>query len=211
MCAYADIIIIARSQKALKEIFITLQEEAERAGLTINTNKTKYMQLTRKISITKQDLEVARNMYEAVDQFTYLGSQINSKNLIIDEISLRIQAGNRSMFANRKLLKNKDLNSAIKLQIYKSIIRPTVTYGHETWTMSITEQNRLLVFERRFLRKIYGPTQNNDGTWRIKTNEELETLIKKENIVRFIKSQRSRWAAHVMRMDTTRTVKKPTE
>jgi hypothetical protein len=45
----------------------------------------------------------------------------------------------------------------------------------------------------------------------IKTNEELETLIKKENIVRFIKSQRLRWAAHVIRMDTTRTVKQLTE
>jgi hypothetical protein len=44
--------------------------------------------------------------------------------------------------------------------------------------MSVTEQNRLLVFERRVLRKIYGPTQSNDGTWRIKTNAELETLIK---------------------------------
>ena len=44
-----------------------------------------------------------------------------------------------------------------------------------------------------------------------KTNEELETSVKKENIVRFIKSQRLRWSAHVMRMDTTRTVKKPTE
>ena len=141
------------------------------------------MQLTRKISITKQDLEVAGNMYEAVDQFIYLGSQTNSKNLIIDEISLRIQAGNRSMFANSKLLKNEDLNSAIKLQIYKSIVRLTVTYGCETWTMSVTEQNCVLVFERRVLRKIYGPTQNNDGTWRIKTNEKLETLIKKENTV----------------------------
>ena len=44
--------------------------------------------------------------------------------------------------------------------------------GHRT--------NRLLVFERRVLRKIYGPTQDIDGTWRIKTNEELETLIKKK-------------------------------
>ena len=31
------------------------------------------------------------------------------------------------------------------------------------------------------------------------------------NIVRFIKSQTLRWAAHVIRMDTTRTVKKLTE
>ena len=111
------------------------------------------------------------------------------------------------MFANKKLLTNKDLNAASKLQIYKSIIRPTVTYGRETWAMTITEQNHLLVFERRILRKIYGPTLDSDGTWRIKTNEELEMLIKK-NIVRFIKSQRLRWVAHVIRMDTTRTVKK---
>jgi hypothetical protein len=56
--------------------------------------------------------------------------------------------------------------------------------------MSVTEQNSLLVFERRVLREIYGPTQDKDGTWRIKTNAELETLIKRENVVRFIKSRR---------------------
>jgi len=59
--------------------------------------------------------------------------------------------------------------------------------------MADTEQNRLLIFERMSLRKIHGPTQDNDGTWRIKLNEELEILIKKETIVRFIKSQRLRW------------------
>ena len=54
--------------------------------------------------------------------------------------------------------------------------------------------------------------QDNDGAWRIKTNEELDNLIKKKHIVRFIKSQcRLRWAAHVMRIDTTRTVRKLTE
>ena len=38
-----------------------------------------------------------------------------------------------------------------------------------------------------------------------------QILIKKTNIVRFIKSQRLRWAAHVIIMDTTRTVEKVTE
>jgi hypothetical protein len=42
-------------------------------------------------------------------------------------------------------------------------------------------------------------------------NKELEILIKKENLVKFIKSQRLRWAAHVIRIDTKRTVKKSTE
>jgi hypothetical protein len=137
-----------------------------------------------------------------------LGSQINRKNSIPEEIRPRKQAGNRSSFASKKLQNNKDINAASKLQIYKSIIRHIITYGCETWAMTVTEQNRLLVFERRVLRKIYGPTLDNDGTWRIKTNEELEILIKKKNIVRFIKSQSLRWAAHVNRMDTTRIVKK---
>jgi len=48
--------------------------------------------------------------------------------------------------------------------------------------MTDTEQNRLLVFERRVLRKIYGPTLDNDETWGIKTNKELEILIKKKKI-----------------------------
>jgi hypothetical protein len=60
------------------------------------------------------------------------------------------------------------------------------------------------------LRKIYGPTQSNDGTWRIKTNEESEILIKKETIVRFIKPQTLRCAAYVIRTDTVRTAKKLT-
>jgi hypothetical protein len=64
--------------------------------------------------------------------------------------------------------------------------------------MTVTEQNRLLVFERKIKRKIYGPTLDNDGTWRIKTNEELEILSQKTNIVRFIKSQRLRWAGQHM-------------
>jgi hypothetical protein len=68
--------------------------------------------------------------------------------------------------------------------------------------MTVTEQNFLLVFKRRVLRKIYGPTLDGDGTWKIKTNEELEILIKIKNIVRLIKSQRLRWAAHVIRVDT---------
>ena len=76
LCAYADdVVIIARNQKALKETFITLQKAAEKLGLIINTNKTKYMQVTRKTNIIKQDTEVARKSYEVVNQFIYLGSQ----------------------------------------------------------------------------------------------------------------------------------------
>ena len=71
------------------------------------------------------------------------------------------------------ILKNKDLNTASKLQVCKSILRPIVTYGCETGAKTVTEQNCLLVLERRVLRKIYGPTQDNDGAWRTKNKGRI--------------------------------------
>jgi hypothetical protein len=50
----------------------------------------------------KQDMEVTGTSYEAVNQFIYLRSQINSKNSIQEEIRLRIEAGNRSVFCKQE-------------------------------------------------------------------------------------------------------------
>jgi hypothetical protein len=46
-----------------------------------------------------------------------------------------------------------------------------------------------MIFERRILRKIFGPFQERDG-WRIRTNHELNKVIGGAKVVRFIKAQR---------------------
>jgi len=66
---------------------------------------------------------------------------------------------------------------------------------------------KLLVFERKILRRIFGPMKENQ-IWRIKTNEELDKLIKHKNIVNYIKAQRLSRFGHIQRMPDTRTVKK---
>jgi hypothetical protein len=43
--------------------------------------------------------------FERVKYFNYLGTNLNSKNMVTEEISRRIMAGNRAYFANMKLLK----------------------------------------------------------------------------------------------------------
>jgi hypothetical protein len=39
-------------------------------------------------------------------------------------------------------------------------------YGCESWSLTKNEENKINVFERKILRKIYGPT-NDNGVWRI--------------------------------------------
>ena len=58
------------------------------------------------------------------------------------------------------------------------------------------------------LRKIVGPVQNEDGSWRIRMKYEMNELIQNADIVRFIKSRRIAWLGHVMRMDDKRTPKR---
>jgi hypothetical protein len=41
------------------------------------------------------------------------------------------------------------------------------------------------------LRKIFGPVQNEDGSWRIRMNYELNELVGNADIVRFIKKQKN--------------------
>jgi hypothetical protein len=57
------------------------------------------------------------------------------------------------------------------------------------------------------IRRIFGPTKENQ-IWRVKTNEELDKLIKHKNIINYIKAQRLSWFGHVQRVSDTRTVKK---
>ena len=57
------------------------------------------------------------------------------------------------------------------------------------------------------MRKIHGPTKEN-GQWRIKTNEELRTKYKSQDIVTVIKTRRLEWLGHVSRMNEIRSVKK---
>jgi len=118
LCAYADdLVITARTPNALNETFLTLEKEARYAGLIVNQSKTEYMKTSRgKDKITQQYI-TERNQFERVNEFTYLGFQINAQNKRSEEIRKRIQAGSRCYYANKKLLSNKLLNYNSKIQI----------------------------------------------------------------------------------------------
>ena len=67
---------------------------------------------------------------------------------------------------------------------------------------SVQEKAALLIH----LKNIWGNKKNE--TWRIKTIEELDKLIKHKNIVNFIKAQRLSWFGHVQRMTDTEQLRR---
>jgi hypothetical protein len=61
----------------------------------------------------------------------------------------------------------------------------------------------VLIFERKIFRRIYG-LKYEDGEWKSGTNQELEELIKGENIVKWKKGQRISCLGHLERMEEYR-------
>jgi len=123
---------MSRSENALKHTLFNKGEEARRRGLIVNENETKYMQVARAM-LNDEHLCCGKYKFEHVKELSYLGSQMNQTNSNSSEIQARILSENRCYYASGKLLKSRALNRSSKFKIYKSLMRPVVTYGCEAW------------------------------------------------------------------------------
>jgi hypothetical protein len=65
-----------------------------------------------------------------------------------------------------------------------------------------------MIFERKIMRKIFVPIRSEDGYWRIKANQEINDILKGQNIIGFIKKQGLNWLGHVENMTEDNDVKK---
>jgi hypothetical protein len=98
------------------------------------------------------------------------------------------------------------LSKNLKIRIYKTVILPVVLYGCKTWSLTLRKEHRLGLFEKRVLRRLFGPKRDEvTGEWRKLHNEELHDLCSSPSIIRRIKARRMRWAGHVARMGEKRS------
>jgi hypothetical protein len=82
-----------------------------------------------------------------------------------------------------------------------------VLYGYEKWSVTERVEHKLRVFEKRVLRRMFGPKRDGvTGGWRELHNEELHDLYCLSSIIRIIKSSGMRSAGHVAQMGEKRNV-----
>jgi len=126
-----------------------------------------------------------------VDNFKYLGTMVNKMNNGSVEVNARLTMANRAYYGLQNHMKSRTISRNTKTLLYKTLMRPVLTYGTETWVLSTQDEHRLSIFERKILRRIYGPVMDR-GSWRIRTNQELYLLCGENDIVKLFKLSRLR-------------------
>ncbi|KAL4089380.1 hypothetical protein QTP88_024426 [Uroleucon formosanum] len=166
-------------------------------GLEVNQDKTKYLVTTRGTRDIS-DLVVENYTFQQVENFKYLGSNINQYNNMHNEIKIRISVANKGYYALKKLFKSKFLSRQSKERLYLSFLRPVLTFACETWSTTKGDEEKMAYFERRVLRRIYGPILENE-VYRRRTNKEVQQIYQKPGINAYLMSKRIEWAGHVWR------------
>ena len=130
-----DIDLMARAIPGLSEAFINLKKPARNMGFVINQEKTVYMQ-SGKDTILHQDLAIGNYIIKRVDNFKYLGTVVNKMNNRSVEVNARLTMADRAYYGLQNHMKSRIISRNTKTLLYKTLVRPVLTYGAETWVLS---------------------------------------------------------------------------
>ena len=84
-------------------------------------------------------------------KFKYLGSMLAENSELDAEVDLRIQAGWPNWRKLSGVLCNRRLSSRLKRMIFKTMVRPAMTYATETWAIKKSHERRMDVAVMKML------------------------------------------------------------
>ena len=141
---------------------------------------------------------------KCVDKFTYLGSTLSRAVHIKDEMTARIAKANVAFGRLRaNVWKRNEIKLDTKLEVYKSVVLPTLLYACETWTAYQRHAKKLNHFHLICLGKLL------KIKWQDKTPDTA--VLKKagmQSMHTVLKFAQLRWTGHVIRMPDERLPKK---
>ncbi|XP_050519479.1 uncharacterized protein LOC126893388 [Diabrotica virgifera virgifera] len=130
MCYADDAAIIAKSEDDLQRQLFEFFQVSRQLNMNISTNKTKC--ITKAKDPLRCKLVVENNPIEQVMPFRYLGIDISSTHDPVKDLRSQINKASALSGCLREIVWSKPyMRTDSKSRIYKTCIRPIMTYGIE--------------------------------------------------------------------------------
>ena len=189
-----DIILFTNSAAELQIMLDQLRNQCTKAGLLINTSKTKII-----TNGVEAQISIGQELISYVEDYVYLGQVISFRNSSSKEVKRRITIAWRKFWNLSFILLDKSLKIKIKSEILNKCILPALLYGAQTWNLTQQQKTSLQVAQRKMERKILQITLKDH----IK-NTEIRRKTQVKDASHTAQILKWRWAGHVVRLNHNR-------
>ena len=121
---------------------------------------------------------------ETVTDFIFLSSKITADGDCSHKIKRHMLLRRKTMTKLESILKSRNITLPTEVYIVKDLVYPVVMYGYDSWTINITESQRITAFElwcwKRLLRVPWTSRRSNQSILKeISPEYSLEGLMLK--------------------------------
>jgi hypothetical protein len=132
-----------------------------------------------------------------VERFTYLESTVSMTGGMLEDVESRIRKVKAAFAGLNTIWESRIYKKETKLRHYNVIVKLTLLFGSECWTMTRKIESKLNVFHYKCLRRILQVFYPN-----LVTNNEILRRTGQENIVVELTDRKWRWIGQMARRGT---------
>ena len=152
-----DLVLCAMTREKVEDDLETWRVVFERHGLKISRTKTEY--LPSPTNDTETTVKIGDAELPTVTSFKYLGSIFTSEEGSQADVNNRIRIGWMKWREVSGVMCERKIPVELKVKVFKTIIRPAMTYGSQCWAVKKKDENKLNSVEMRMLRWARGKTR----------------------------------------------------
>ena len=200
-----DIVLCGDKDVDMTEYLESWRKALEERGMRVSRPKTQFMEFSfeQNAQGNRPQVQILGEEVERVTHFKYLGTSIEEEGGMETEIAKRVGAGWMNWKKCSGVLCDKRMPVKLKGKVYRTVVRPAMLYGAETWATTKRQESRIEVNEMTMLRWMCGVTRKD----KIR-NEHIRGTTKVVQASRKITERRLKWYGHVMRMEEDHVVRR---
>nr|CDJ83180.1 RNA-directed DNA polymerase (reverse transcriptase) domain containing protein [Haemonchus contortus] len=188
----SNIVLITNSPEDASEMLRRLEEQGSQCGLTIVTSKTKVM---RNSFSSGTPVLLEGSPIEDLDGYVYLGSQLNMRNDLTEEMKRRREAATDAFESIEIIVKNTE-NDKLRARLFNSTVLPALTYAGETWALTKSLEKQLLSIHVSLERRLLNLSQSQQ----IELNyADVRAMSKVKDVLLHVDEAKHRFDGYLMR------------
>ena len=189
-----DLVLCAMTREEVEEDLETRRVVFERHGLMISRTKTEY--LPSPTNDTETTVKLVDAELPTVTSFKYIGSLFTSEGGSQADVNNRIIIGWMKWKEVSGVMCDRKMPVELKDKLFKTIIRPAMTYGSECWAVKKKDESKLNSAEMRMLRWARGKTRLDHIR-----NEDIRKEAHVKPVETFLENKRLKWFGHCLRRE----------